>query len=266
MYINTKIKTNKYYVKTTKGGYNKCIQIKDNGCVLPNCVGYAWGRFIEAQGVTDCNLSRGNAENWYDYNDGYKRSRTPKLGSIICWAKGKPHNPDDGAGHVAFVEDIYDDGSILISESGYNSYYFKTEVVKPPYARGTKYTFQGFIENPTEFERSEDMPFKIGDYVYALEDIPLYTSIEYKSNTYTLKKGENAYVRYIKGMNVALANPDTQEYFSSAWTNQLDKLTKDAPQEDWEKKYNEEVVKNKALTDENNNLKNKINKAISDLQ
>jgi hypothetical protein len=32
---------NKYYIKTTKGGYNKCIQIQSNGSVLPNCVGYA---------------------------------------------------------------------------------------------------------------------------------------------------------------------------------------------------------------------------------
>ena len=67
--------------------------------------------------------------------------------------------------------------------------------MKPPFARGGTYKFQGFIYNPTEFEGDEDMPFKIGDYVWALEDIKLYTSIEYKNNTYTLKKGEKAYVR-----------------------------------------------------------------------
>lgn len=251
--------TNKNYVKTTKGGYNKCIQIKDNGCVLPNCTGYAWGRFIESQGVTDCNLSRNNAENWWDNNDGYERGATPKLGAVICWSKGKPHYGEDGAGHVAFVEQINKDGSILISESGHNAYYFKTETIKPPFARGGTYKFQGFIYNPTKFEGDDDMPFKEGDYVWALEDIKLYTSIEYKTNTYTLKKGEKAWVRYIKDMNVALANPDTHEYFSSAWTNQLDKLTKDEPQDDWKKKYEEEVAKNKVLQD-------KINKAIADLQ
>ena len=32
---------NLYYIKTTKGGYNKCIQIQSNGSVLPNCTGYA---------------------------------------------------------------------------------------------------------------------------------------------------------------------------------------------------------------------------------
>jgi len=107
--------------------------------------------------------------------------------------------------------------------------------------------------------KEDIMPFKEGDYVYAKEDIKLYTSVEYKSNTYTLKKGEKAWVRYIKDMNVGLANPDTHEYFSSAWTNQLDKLTKDEPQDDYKKKYEEEVAKNKILQD-------KINKAIADLQ
>lgn len=33
--------SNLYYIKTTKGGYNKCIQIQSNGSVLPNCTGYA---------------------------------------------------------------------------------------------------------------------------------------------------------------------------------------------------------------------------------
>ena len=114
--------------------------------------------------------------------------------------------------------------------------------------------------------KEDIMPFKEGDYVYALEDIKLYTSIEYKTTNYTLKKDEKAWVRYTKGNNVALANPDTHEYFSSAWTNQLDKLTLTPPSEDWKKKYEEEVAKNKILTDENTNLKNKINKAIADLQ
>ena len=41
-------------------GYNRCIVVDRNtGSVLPNCTGYAWGRFIECQGVHDCRLSRG---------------------------------------------------------------------------------------------------------------------------------------------------------------------------------------------------------------
>ena len=32
---------NLYYIKTTKGGWNKCIQVQPDGRVLPNCTGYA---------------------------------------------------------------------------------------------------------------------------------------------------------------------------------------------------------------------------------
>ena len=64
---------NLYYIKTTNGGYNRCIKIQSDGSVLPNCTGYAWGRFIECQlGVHDCRLSRANAELWYGNTaDGY---------------------------------------------------------------------------------------------------------------------------------------------------------------------------------------------------
>lgn len=139
------------------------------------------------------------------------------------------------------------------------------------------YVYPGQIVSDSSKDKvkyKEDiMPFKEGDYVWALEDIKLYTTVEYKESKYTLKKGEKAWVRRVLNNNVGLANPDTHEYFSSAWTNQLDKLTKDEPVEDWKKKYEEEVAKNKVLTDENTNLKNenaslknKISKAIADLQ
>lgn len=39
--------TNKYYIKTTYKGYNKCILIDYlTGSVLPNCTGYSWGRTV----------------------------------------------------------------------------------------------------------------------------------------------------------------------------------------------------------------------------
>jgi len=113
-----------------------------------------------------------------------------------------------------------------------------------------------------DYKEGETMPFKVGDYVYAKEDIKLYTTIEYKESKTTLKKDQKAYVRSIKGMNVALADPETKQYWPSAWTNQLDKLTKDEPSTDYKKKYEEELAKNKVLTEENSKLKEKINKAI----
>lgn len=138
--------SDKHWIHTSKGGYNKCILISGNSC-LPNCVGYAWGRFYEIMGKAP-KLSLSNAENWYGYNDGYKRGKTPKEGAVICWRKGKAGVASDGAGHVAIVEKVYGDGSILISESGYKAFRFRTSVLKPPYSIGGTYVLQGFIYNP----------------------------------------------------------------------------------------------------------------------
>lgn len=158
----------------------------------------------------------------------------------------------DHLSHVGFVENQITNGLRTVEgNTSYGSYKDNCCARKDR----NKKVINGVILLPYE---EEIMPFNIGDYVYALEDINLYTSIEYKTTDYTLKKGEKAYVRYIKGMNVALANPDTKEYFTSAWTNQLDKLTKDDPT-DYKKMYEEEVEKNKILQE-------KINKAIADLQ
>lgn len=144
--------TNKYYIKTTHGGYNQCIEISD-GSVLPNCTGYAWGRFMECQlNVHTCNLSRGNAEIWYpNLLDGYERGQTPKLGAVICWSSTQ------SGGHVAIVEKINQDGSILCSNSAYGGSRFYTNTLTPPnYNMGSAYTFQGFIYNPTTFIDPDD--------------------------------------------------------------------------------------------------------------
>lgn len=138
--------TDKNWIHTSAGGKNSCIKISGNS-VLPNCVGYAYGRFMEILGSTP-KLSRGNAENWWgNTSDGYKRGQTPKLGAVACWRKGKAGVSSDGAGHVAIVEQINSDGSIVISQSGYNSKRFWTSAIKKGYAL-SGYTFQGFIYNP----------------------------------------------------------------------------------------------------------------------
>lgn len=140
--------SNKYYIKTTYHGYNKCALIDPlTGSVLPNCVGYAWGRFCECQKVHNCNLSRGNAENWYGKDDGYERGKTPKLGAVICWSDTA------GEGHVAIVEKVYANGDIDTSNSAYGgSYYYNKKLKKSnKYYMGSTYHFQGFIYNPTEF-------------------------------------------------------------------------------------------------------------------
>lgn len=166
--------TDKNWIHSTKGGKNSCILITGNS-VLPNCVGYAWGRFMEVLGSTP-KLSRRNAEDWYGYiQDGYKRGQTPKLGAVICWRKGRAGNGNDGAGHVAIVEKINSDGSIVISQSGYKSSRFWTSTVKKGYALAG-YVFQGFIYNPAVSSTPNNTP-----------NTGLEEEIELKVNT--LKKG-----------------------------------------------------------------------------
>lgn len=134
-----------HWISTAYGGLNECIIRKGNSC-LPNCVGYAWGRFREILGSRP-SLSRNNAGRWYDYKaDGYTRGLVPKLGAVICW-----DNPGY-AGHVAIVEQINkNNGSIVTSNSSYrgDSFYIDPSPLRPPnYLPNQRYIFQGFIYNP----------------------------------------------------------------------------------------------------------------------
>lgn len=143
----------KNWIYTGFGGNNKCILIKEKS-VLPNCVGYAWGRWWELLN-SEPKLSRKNAEDWYATNDGYERGQTPKLGAVACWRKGKAGDGKDGAGHVAIVEEILNDGTIITSNSGYLGSYFYMRTIKAPYNLGGTYVFQGFIYLPQTFVAKE---------------------------------------------------------------------------------------------------------------
>lgn len=143
----------KFKKRTTAPGKDNKYYYKDNifyqcGYGMPNCTCYAWGRFYELTGKYP-KLDTGNAERWYNHTeDGYKRGKTPKLGSIICW-----EGVGSKAGHVAVVEEIYSDGSILTSNSAYKSTNFYMKTLKPPkYNMGSSYEFEGFIHVPMEFE------------------------------------------------------------------------------------------------------------------
>ena len=120
------------------------------GYGMPNCTCYAWGRFWENADVdrdfsNRPNLCTLNAEYWFDYNDGYERGNTPTLGAVLCLADG----PYSGEGHVAIVEVINQDGSIVVSESNWNGLFFDTPTYYPPnYLKAPGYVFQGFIYNP----------------------------------------------------------------------------------------------------------------------
>lgn len=88
------------------------------GFGLPNCTCYSFGRVWEYSGEFPQNLTPGhaygNARDWYPaaVAQNIPHGQTPKLGAVICY------NNVDG-GHVAVVEKIFADGSILLSNSGY---------------------------------------------------------------------------------------------------------------------------------------------------
>lgn len=140
---------NKYYIKTWYGGLNKCILIdKSSKSCLPNCVGYAYGSFMEVAGKTECDLPTCNAEDWYASVKGiYDRGPNPKLGAVICWGSGIPWNSYDGCGHVGIVMGINRDRSITVAQSNYGGERFVISTVPYPYGIYGQY-FQGFIYNP----------------------------------------------------------------------------------------------------------------------
>lgn len=121
-----------------------------SGYGMPNCTCYAYGRFWELLGSKP-NLSLGDAEKWYGYNDGYTRGRTPKLGAIVVWGKGVVGDDSDGAGHVAVVEQVNADGSFRCSNSAWNSTNFYMKDI-PASCALSGYTFLGFIYNPVNFD------------------------------------------------------------------------------------------------------------------
>lgn len=177
-----------------KQGFNPCIEIA-NDLVLPNCVGYAWGRFMEILESTpnmqheettpetdpeEPNLSTRHAGTWYGPPDGsgtkidgYERGNIPRLGAVACWSK------TGGYGHVAIVEEIKPDGSIVMSESNYraesynpnNSVHFGLRTGNSSNKWGipsASYTFQGFIYNPkipANTNATTQIPSSMQDYV-----------------------------------------------------------------------------------------------------
>jgi len=161
---NRPLNSNKEYVTKQRGGWSQCIQGSptDAACdVLANCVGFACGRFNEIyneiMGTTGMRypLLNCNAENFIErakqaYPD-LVFSSTPRPGAIICWAKGKAGVSSDGAGHVAVVEEVIDDNTIVTSESAYAGTAFYVSTRKNDNGRwgmGSAYSFRAFILNP----------------------------------------------------------------------------------------------------------------------
>lgn len=152
---------NPYYNTPAAGGYAVGAILGNPivpGCnVLANCVGFAAGRFNEIIGAGKWQYLTypPNAENFIASAkaQGLKTGTEPKLGAILVFAKGKVGDASDGAGHVAVVEQINADGSIVTSESGYGctNPFWTTARVKGSdgnWGGGSAYKFIGFVYQP----------------------------------------------------------------------------------------------------------------------
>ena len=146
---------NKFYITRALGGYSPCIHIARGNPkqdALPNCVGFATGRFNEiGNAVKMPYLGNTNAENFLFFAKAQNLpvTQTPTIGGCMVWAKGKTGNPADGCGHVAIVEQINPDGSILTSESEYSGAVYRVRVrTGENWGQNSAYTFLGCISNP----------------------------------------------------------------------------------------------------------------------
>lgn len=169
---------NPYFIKkgyAYKGvmGLNPCIrgnptwQAKYNlpsVSVLPNCVGYAVGRFNEIIGEGACNYLCWNsgAPNAKEFIKQFGTngppsapkctySTTPQLGACIVW----DGIPESTCGHVAIVEEISADGeTIKVSHSGWGSSGDPGVVLTPSTVKKSnnwawnKRKWLGFLLNP----------------------------------------------------------------------------------------------------------------------
>ena len=104
---------NVYYYN---GAYNPFIAV---GCI-GECTWYVWGRAYEILGHWP-NISNRYAKDFYAYNvntGAYPYGNEPKLGAIACFA---PNNHAYETGHVAIVEAVGGDGSVILSEYNFVS-------------------------------------------------------------------------------------------------------------------------------------------------
>ena len=129
---------------------------------LPNCTCYAWGRRYEITGKRPT-LSLGNADQWWGYNQThgyYPSGQTPKLGAVCCWSY--TGSMADGGGHVAIVEQINPDGSVITSNSAWEGAYFYMDTLYASngYEWAGYSNFQGFIY--TDEDYSTDIPMPTG--------------------------------------------------------------------------------------------------------
>lgn len=120
------------------------------GYGLPNCTCYAWGRWWEIweeNGISELptDLPTSDGGMWWEDNTKYQKSDTPALGAVACFS-----DQNGGAGHVAIVEKISEDGeTVTCSNSAYGGdLFFLTEFSYKYGVMLSHFNLQGFLINP----------------------------------------------------------------------------------------------------------------------
>lgn len=173
-------KGNKFYNTKSNGGYSQCIKgspVISGLNVLCNCVGWACGRFNEIysqlsgyKGMKYWQLNC-NAENFIERGKsiGLSVSNKPVAGGIMVWKKGTLSS-NDGAGHVAVVENVINDNTVYTSESSYSGYAFANHTRykgNGNWGLSGSYTYLGCLINPAikETYKPVSLNHKVGDIV-----------------------------------------------------------------------------------------------------
>lgn len=182
--------SNEYYYS------NKNIFYKF-GYGMPNCTAYAFGRAYEILGK-EPNLCHFDACEWYDYNDGYSRGQTPKVGAVACW---KYYRQGEWRGHVAVVEKV-ENGTVTMSNSawGWENFYLTHADVNDPAMGESGWDFQGFIYLGDFGDSSNGYTYKTGVYEVEVSDcLNMRESASTSSKTVCqLYNGTEIYVTEIK--------------------------------------------------------------------
>lgn len=156
-------------------GLSPCVKGKPEawpGSVLSNCVGYAFARFCEIASMepAECKLGKTagvaypqHANQWWSHDkSGYHHSQQPRVGACWCGIR-----KSDGLGHVMIVEDVYQNGDIMVSGSSWNgrAFYNKTLTKASNYSYGKAWFTQGFIYNPAVIDNKPEQQLQKGDKI-----------------------------------------------------------------------------------------------------
>ena len=98
-----------------------------------NCTHHAYGRALELGADPEAlNTLQGDAWMWEgNAGRGAHVERTPEVGAIASYDRHHPIMAPSGRGHVGVVEKVFDDGSILMSDTGWSSQNYNLRDLSP---------------------------------------------------------------------------------------------------------------------------------------